>query len=497
MEADARNPAQPLPMVSWEMLEVSLAHPNALIREKAIETASRLSDAKAVSALQRAVRDQDARVSTAAMQALNMLVAKRNPETDAALAGLIASGENHELRASLIPVAASSGCEALLQAVIRCLVDESPAIRSAANSALQTHAPSWMLSAIAAQVAPIIEATRTSPSIEAREAAVTLSDALRRAQVRRAMLESGVASILTLTTALRANSAIMREAAAWMLQKTGDARAVPALVDALRDPVESVRRKVAAGLATFSWRAATESEHAAQLVALGRWQAAVKLGVSAVDALILAARSSRPATQERAIQCLAETRSVRALQPLQDLLQAPERSVRQAAARALKSLEWVPNDNALAVVQAIELENWPEAAAHGQAAVAPLVAALKGAHGEPKRRAIIVAALCSIRDGAAARTLAALCHDGEVAGAAVQALSNLLEHQAAQIATDALTEITALQNVVQFQFTFDPQYQRPVRSGMEFIKTESLRADAAAELSRRSTAPAPAGEARP
>ena len=497
MEADARNPAQPLPMVSWDMLEISLAHPNALIREKAIETASRLADAKTISALQRAARDEDARVRAAAMQALNTLAAKRNPETDAALAGLISSGENHELRVSLIPVAASSGCEALLQAVIRCLVDESQAIRSAANSALQTHAPSWMLSALAAQVAPIIEAARTSPSVEAREAAGTLSDALRRAQVRRAMLESGVASILTLTTALRADSAIMREAAAWMLQQTGDARAVPGLVDTLRDPVESVRRTAAAGLATFSWRAATESEHAAQIVALGRWQAAAELGSSAVDALILAARSSRPATQERAIQCLAETRSVRALQPLQELLQAPDRSVRQAAARALKSLEWVPTDQALAVAQAIELENWPAAAALGPASVAPLMAALKGALSEPTRRAIIVAALGSIRDGASARALAAFCRDGEVASAAVQALSNLLEHQAAHIATDALTEIASLQNVVQFQFTLDPQYQKPVRSGMEFVNTDSLRAGAAVELARRSTAPAPAGEARP
>jgi len=125
------------------------------------------------------------------------------------------------------------------------------------------------------------------------------------------------------------------------------------------------------------------------------------------------------------------------------------------------------------------------------------MAALKGALSEPTRRAIIVAALGSIRDGASARALVAFCRDGEVASAAVQALSNLLEHQVAHIATDALAEIAALQNVVQFQFTLDPQHQKPVRSGMEFINTDSLRAGAAAELARRSAAPAPAEEARP
>jgi hypothetical protein len=42
-----------------------------------------------------------------------------------------------------------------------------------------------------------------------------------------------------------------------------------------------------------------------------------------------------------------------------------------------------------------------------------------------------------------------------------------------------------LQNVVQFQFTLDPQ-QRPTRSGMEFINIDNLRAWAEAERARRS-----------
>jgi len=324
---------------------------------------------------------------------------------------------------------------------------------------------------------------------------LTLNDALRRAQVRRTMLESGVASILTLTNALRANSAMIREAATGALQQTGDVRSASILVDVLHDPEESVRRAAAVELAKFKWQPGTEAEQAAQVVALGRWEAAVKLGSSAVDALIHCAQRSCPATQVRAIQCLAEIKNVRALQPLQELLSAPDRFVRQAAARALKSLEWVPTDNAQAVGHAIELEDWTMAAALGRESVPPLAAALKEAHGNPARRAAIIGALCSIREGASARALTALCRDGEVAAAAVRALSNLLEHQPENISVDALAEIAALQNVVQFQFTIDPQHQRPTRSGLEFIDIDGLRARAKAELGRRS--PAPAGAAAP
>jgi len=243
----------------------------------------------------------------------------------------------------------------------------------------------------------------------------------------------------------------------------------------------------------LAWSATTEGEHAAHLVALGRWEAAVQFGAPALDPLILAARKSTPATQVRAIQCLAEMKNAAALPPLQELLQAPDRTVRQAAARALRSLEWVPANDAQAVVHALELENWSDAVALGRESVAPLMAALKEAHGNPDRRGAIIAALRSMRDDASAGTLTAFCRDGEVAAAAVQALEGLLEHRAERIAADALTAIAALQNVVQFQFTLDPHYQKPVRSGLEFINTERLRSRAEKELARRS----PALEATP
>lgn len=474
------------------MLEKSLAHPQALLREKAIETALRQADTRIIPALQRATHDENSRVRAAAGQGFLTLAATRNPAMDAALAEIISSSPDHELRILLLPVAAAAHCDSLLQAVIKCLVDDSASMRELALSSLQTHAPHWMVSVAATQAEPGIKAALHSTSAAVAESATKVSETLQRTKVRRTMLVSGVATMLTLNTALRGDSALLREAAAWALQQSGDVRAVPALVDALQDADESVRGLAAVGLTQFGWSAATEAEHAAHVVALGRWEAAAKLGSAAVDALILAARKSRPSTQAQAIQCLAATKSIRALQPLQELLSTSNRAVRQAAAHALQSLEWVPSNPAQAVAHAIELEQWQTAATWGHASVAPLVAALRTTHGEPARLAAITEALCSIRDVAAARALTVSSRDGEVAAAALQALSKLVEHQAKLMTTDDLTQITALQNIVQFQFTVEPSDPRPVRSGLAFINTDHLRARAAAELARRSSAPAEA-----
>jgi HEAT repeat protein len=316
-------------------------------------------------------------------------------------------------------------------------------------------------------------------------AAETWYEPLRRAQVRLTMLDSGVATILTLTASLRSGSAALRAAAAWSLQETGDARAIPPLMDALRDAEESVRRAAAIALGALHWQAPTEEEHAAHLVALGRWEAAVNHGSSSVDALLLAAGKSSPTTQARAIEALAALKSVRALLPLQELLKAPHALVRRAAALALKALEWVPVTDAQAIAQAIELEDWRHATSIGVEAVAPLMAALKSAQGQTDRSTAIADALAGTTDAKAANSLVAYCRDGEVAATAVCALSGLLDQCASEISAGTLAEIGTLNNVVQFQFAFDTQYQRSVRTGMEIVNVDALRAGASAELSRR------------
>lgn len=485
MEAEARNPAQPLPMISWEMLEKSFAHPNALIREKAIETSSSLPDPRVLPALQAAFRDPDSRIQSAAARAFGGIAERNSAEMVGALGQVLRTSPDSELRLFLIAKGAQAMDGPLLEAVISSLVDATPVIREAAERALGERASPWMLTKSAGKAMPAIEAALHAPEAEVRAMASRWTEQLRQIQVRRTMLDTGVASMLTLTNALRSPSALLRAAAAWALQQRGDNRAVPALIEALGDTDESVRLAAGLALAELRWSASTEGEHAAHLAALGRWEAAAGLGPCAVDVLILAANNSTPATQVSAIQALGETRSVRALLPLQRLLESAERPVRKAAAVALKTLEWVPASPAQALRQSLELENWNAVAALGAEGVAPLMNELKFSHDNQERRTAITAALVSLPN-AAAPALATCCRDGEVAAAAVQALASVLERAGDAVPEALLREIAAWQSVVQFRFTMDSHYQKPVRSGMEFVDLSGLKHLAGQELARRS-----------
>ena len=456
-----------------------------------METAGRFGDARAVVALASAVRDENARLRSAAAQALVNALARKHPEIDAALARLISTVGDDELRRFLISHCATTVSPALLRAVIECLVDVSPAVRYAADEALKQQTGAWTFTTSASEAVKAIEAAGQSSNVEVAAVARAWLEKLQRAQVRRTMLDTGVATVLTLHAGLRSGSPTLRAAAAWALGQSNDPRVLPALVDALRDTDEAVRRAAALALAQLQWRAVTDEEHAAQLVALGRWAEAVALGSPAWDALLRAATSSTPTTQAHAVAALAETKSVRALPPLQELLKSPHAAVRRAAAVALQELEWVPATDAQAVTHAIELEDWPAAAALGTPAVAPLVAVLKNSLGQSERTKPVAEALALISDTDAAKPLAALCRDGEVSASAVRAMEALLKKSSAEIPDDVLRDLTVLNNVVQFQFTIDAQYQRPSRTGMEFVNVDALRETATAELARRSAAPKP------
>jgi HEAT repeat protein len=474
--------------MTWEMLEKSLVHPNALIREKAIEMAGRFDDARALAALQTAVRDPNARIRTAAAQAIVHAASRRNPEIDSAIAQTITSASDDELRSFLINNALASGSEILLRAVIACLVDPAAAIRAAAEAALKEQGNAWLVTQAATEVIPMIEGARSAFNAEVSAAATRWSEHLQRAQMRRTMLDSGLATVLTLTSALQSGNPLMRGAAAEALRQLADTRAMPSLVDALKDPDESVRQSAALALGQLSWRPLTEDELARWNVAMHRWDAAVEQEDPAVDPLLHAAARSTPATQAAAIMCLSRLKSVRAIQPLVAQLQSPHGEVRRAAARALKALEWVPVNNSQAITHAIELEDWGGAVAFGAEAVPSLMTALKESLTDQQRRSHIVSALGSMTDPRAVDDLLPFCRDGEVASAAAAALGGLVERRAADVSEKALKAASELKNLVQFKYTTDAQYAHPVRAGMEFINTDSLRRRAAAELERRQSA---------
>ncbi len=491
METELGSTTQSAPAISWEMLEKSLAHPNMVIRQKAVELAGRFKDARAVAALQLLVRDENPSIRSAAAQALVQSARQQDAQTESALAQLITSAADDELRVFMIRNVASSGGDILLRAVIASLVDPAANIRQAAEIALKEQGGSWMITEAATEMLPTIEGARSAFNAEVSAAAAKWSGQLQRAQLRRTMLSSGLATTLTLTGALQSANALMRAAAAEALQQTNDPRALPALRDALHDREEKVRRIAAMALGVLQWQPATEEELVSWLVAIGRWDSAFAQGDTAVDAVLFAATHSGAKTQAKAIQCLAKLNSLRAMLPLVPLLNSPHVIVRRAAAHALKTLEWVPVNDEQAIWQAIELEDWTTAISFGAKAVPALMAALKAAHDQAGPRAMILSSMIAIPDPKAADELISFCGDGGTAAAAVAALESLLDRRGADIADETLRSIMALKNVVQFQFCIEPGYDRPVRSGMELINIAALRERAVVELDRREAAHTP------
>jgi HEAT repeat protein len=373
----------------------------------------------------------------------------------------------------------------LLRAVIASLVDPAARIRQAAENALQQRGGAWMISAVAAEMLPTIEGARSAFNSEVSVAATKWATHLQRAQLRRTMLNSGLATALTLSRALQSSSVLMRTAAAEALWQTGDVRAVPALREALRDPDEGVRRMAAIALGTLHWRPATLEELIAWEVAMCRWPSVVSHGEPALDALLFAATHSTPPTQADAIESVAQLNCLRAMLQLVPQLESPHAIVSKATARALKALDWVPVNHTQAIRQAIELEDWSSVASFGAAAVAPLAIALKASHGEIERRAAILKALHSLQDPKAIGELILLCRDGEVASISVSALQQALRQCARNATLEDLQAILALKNVVHFRFTYDAEDGRNVRSGIELVDLTGLRQLAEEEFSRR------------
>jgi HEAT repeat protein len=280
----------------------------------------------------------------------------------------------------------------------------------------------------------------------------------------------------------------MRQGAAEACVTLRDTRATAALVQCLQDSDANVRHAVAAALCKLGWQAETLEQHADILVALGRFEAACELGACGIDAVAALLPVLEPKAQVSAIETLSRSQSLRAMNPLASLLESPVAEVRRAAAIGLRKLEWVPTNRPQALKFALALEDWMAAAEHGAPAVAPLFNALKLARGVSERFSQIEAALCSIRDAAAAEPLLGFCRDGEVAATAVHAATALVESSPAVIAPQVLQEMADLPDVVQFTMSLDAPSGRLVRTGLDTVSAEPLRVAAAA---KRASGPAP------
>ncbi|MGH9838914.1 MAG: HEAT repeat domain-containing protein [Blastocatellia bacterium] len=291
---------------------------------------------------------------------------------------------------------------------------------------------------------------------------------------------------------LTSDDSKMRKQAAQKLGEIKDTRAIEPLIAALKDGRSDVRRAAA--------------------------EALVKIGEAAVEPLVAAFKDSGSNVRQVAAKALGEIGDARAVEPLVAVLKDSDSGVRQVAAWALRSLKWQPANDTQRAALAVADKRWDEAVRLGTAAVEPLATALKDSRSDVQVKAVyalwkigdaravelLVAALKDsnmdvmlsaalalgkIGDARAVLPLIQLTKNSNVAEAAVGALQNFLESEAALVAADTLLAVTALTHV----YTTEIRYKHyacggGIQSSQEYkisLDCSRLRQMARQELIRR------------
>jgi HEAT repeat protein len=129
-----------------------------------------------------------------------------------------------------------------------------------------------------------------------------------------------------------------RAAAAQALGQIGGARAVAALVAALRNGHREVRKKAAEALDALGWQPASDAQRAEHAVAAQDWGKAVGLGAVAVAPLCRVLYDDAADIRYFAAGALGEIGDREAAEPVARLLSDGDAGVRRAAENALKAL---------------------------------------------------------------------------------------------------------------------------------------------------------------
>jgi HEAT repeat protein len=252
--------------------------------------------------------------------------------------------------------------------------------------------------------------------------------ALRRAAVD-GLAGIGTAAVPALLGALRDRHARLRECAIEALGGVGGADSVQALGAALHDDRSNVRQAAAPALARAGGAASVAPLRAglSHKDPATRRSVALALGSipdeSAADALRAALADRDRGVRDAAVQSLVAQASPAAAAALCAAALDGNRDLRAAATGGLKGFDWAPADAPQRAIHAVLRGRYAEAAREGDAAVAPLVAALSDR--DPGARAGAAAALGGLKDERTIEALAALLADPDAAvrDAAVDALT--------------------------------------------------------------------------
>lgn len=254
--------------------------------------------------------------------------------------------EDVDVRKSAAKALGELGDQKAVEALIKALEDEVNSVRLSVISALgllkderaikpliailknRKEHPSWQWEA--AKSLAQIGTPALSPLVEALQH----SDASVRLKAAASLGWIGdVAAIKALITALDDKDDVVRRNAGDALVKIGTA-SIKSLVAVMSGKQVEARRGAAVALEQLGWQPEIEKQVQIDLLTL-RWDRAVEKGAAAVDPLIAALKDADPRVRGDAAKALGKLRDTRALVPLVERLKDSDVRVRASSALAL------------------------------------------------------------------------------------------------------------------------------------------------------------------
>ena len=297
--------------------------------------------------------------------------------------GLIKALKNRDwgVRGEAVAALGKIGDSRAVEPLIRALKDEEWLVRDRASEAL----------------GEIGDARAAQPLIQALKCEKYEDEYVRNTAVA-ALRKIGEPAVQPLIQALKDKDKDVREGAAKALGRIGDFRAVDPLIEALKDEVRTVRLAAAGAL--------TKMEDA-----------------RAVEPLTQALNDKSSEVRKKALQALIKVGKP-AVGPLAQALGDESMDVRRKAAQGLHKMGWKPSNKSEQIAYLIATDNWGQLAKIAEAAVEPLIQALKDKDEDVRKKA--AKALIKVGEPAVEPLTQALAHkDKDVQFQAMSALKKI------------------------------------------------------------------------
>ncbi|MFQ5503409.1 MAG: HEAT repeat domain-containing protein [Planctomycetota bacterium] len=189
-----------------------------------------------------------------------------------------------------------------------------------------------------------------------------------------ALIKHGKAAVPALLEGLGSKVPGIRVGCVRVLGKIGGPSAVEALASALADP--ATRRTASERLEGLGWRPGTAKERVLSLVGRGTWKEIPRIGAEAIAPLTRLLEDTDAKVRGGAAASLGSIGEKATASRLVRTLKDPAPRVREAAARALSDLEWVPATASERADLLLAREDLPSLLELGRVGVDRLVAAL-------------------------------------------------------------------------------------------------------------------------